>query len=81
MDDNKTASNQEKNKALAIALAQIEKQFGKGSIMRMAPGVVVEEIPAVSTGSLGLDIALVSVACLGDGLSRFTARNLQVKRR
>ena len=42
MDDNKTASNQEKNKALAIALAQIEKQFGKGSIMRMAPGVVVE---------------------------------------
>ena len=58
MDDNKTASNQEKNKALAIALAQIEKQFGKGSIMRMAPGVVVEEIPAVSTGSLGLDIAL-----------------------
>lgn len=58
MDDNKNASNQEKNKALAAALAQIEKQFGKGSVMRMAPGVVVEEIPSVSTGSLGLDIAL-----------------------
>ena len=81
MDDNKTASNQEKNKALAIALAQIEKQFGKGSIMRMAPGVVVEEIPAVSTGSLGLDIALGVGGLPGDGLSRFTARNLQVKRR
>ena len=58
MDDNKTASSQEKSKALSMALAQIEKQFGKGSIMRMAPGVVVEEIPTVSTGSLGLDIAL-----------------------
>lgn len=54
----KTQSNQEKNKALSAALAQIEKQFGKGSVMRMAPGVVVEEIPSVSTGSLGLDIAL-----------------------
>ena len=58
MDENKNASNQEKNKALSAALAQIEKQFGKGSVMRMAPGVVVEEIPSVSTGSLGLDIAL-----------------------
>ncbi|AJY06922.1 recombinase RecA (plasmid) [Burkholderia vietnamiensis] len=48
----------EKSKALAAALAQIEKQFGKGSIMRMGDGDVKEDIQVVSTGSLGLDIAL-----------------------
>jgi len=51
MDDNKS-------KALAAALAQIEKQFGKGSIMRMGDGDIGEDIQSVSTGSLGLDIAL-----------------------
>ncbi len=51
MDDNKA-------KALAAALAQIEKQFGKGSIMRMSDGQLENDIQAVSTGSLGLDIAL-----------------------
>ena len=51
MDDNKS-------KALAAALSQIEKQFGKGSIMRMGDTDVAEDIQAVSTGSLGLDIAL-----------------------
>ena len=58
MDDKKAAANSEKGKALAAALAQIEKQFGKGSVMRMADGAVVEEIQTVSTGSLGLDVAL-----------------------
>ncbi|HEX2605280.1 MAG TPA: recombinase RecA [Oxalicibacterium sp.] len=58
MDDKKIASNSEKSKALAAALAQIEKQFGKGSVMRMEDGAVVEEVQVVSTGSLGLDIAL-----------------------
>ncbi len=59
MDDKKSAaSNAEKGKALAAALAQIEKQFGKGSVMRMEDGAVVEEVQVVSTGSLGLDIAL-----------------------
>ncbi|MDB5824810.1 MAG: recA [Herminiimonas sp.] len=58
MDDKKTAPNPDKSKALAAALAQIEKQFGKGSIMKMADGAVVEEVQVVSTGSLGLDIAL-----------------------
>ena len=58
MDDKKPAANSEKSKALAAALAQIEKQFGKGSVMRMEDGAVVEEIQVVSTGSLGLDIAL-----------------------
>ena len=51
MDDNKS-------KALAAALAQIEKQFGKGSIMKMGDAAIGEDIQSVSTGSLGLDIAL-----------------------
>ncbi|MDO8178703.1 MAG: recombinase RecA [Undibacterium sp.] len=58
MDDRKADSNSDKSKALAAALAQIEKQFGKGSVMRLADGAVIEEIQVVSTGSLGLDIAL-----------------------
>ncbi|HWH82806.1 MAG TPA: recombinase RecA, partial [Burkholderiaceae bacterium] len=48
----------EKNKALQAALAQIEKQFGKGTIMRLGEGEVIEDIEVVSTGSLGLDMAL-----------------------
>ncbi|WP_454457582.1 recombinase RecA [Thauera phenylacetica] len=51
MDENKA-------KALAAALSQIEKQFGKGSIMRMGDGSIERDIQTVSTGSLGLDIAL-----------------------
>jgi recombination protein RecA len=51
MDDNKV-------KALAAALAQIEKQFGKGSIMKMGEAQVQNDLQVVSTGSLGLDIAL-----------------------
>jgi recombination protein RecA len=58
MDDKKAVANSEKSKALAAALAQIEKQFGKGSVMRMEDGAVVDEVQVVSTGSLGLDIAL-----------------------
>ena len=59
MDDKKTNLNvAEKGKALAAALAQIEKQFGKGSVMRMDANTPVEEVQTVSTGSLGLDIAL-----------------------
>lgn len=55
--DDKKASNSEKAKALGAALAQIEKQFGKGSVMRL-DGAVAEEVQVVSTGSLGLDLAL-----------------------
>jgi len=47
-----------KKKALSAALSQIEKQFGKGSVMRMGDTTAVREVDAVSTGSLGLDIAL-----------------------
>ncbi len=55
MTDKRTA---EKQKALDSALAQIERQFGKGSIMRLGGDNPVAEIEATSTGSLGLDIAL-----------------------
>ncbi len=48
----------ERKKALAAALSQIEKQFGKGSVMRMGDSAAQRDIEAVSTGSLGLDIAL-----------------------
>ena len=61
MDDGRSAfvaDSKERQKALAAALSQIEKQFGKGSIMRLADGEVVRDIQVVSTGSLGLDIAL-----------------------
>ena len=51
MDDNKS-------KALSAALSQIEKQFGKGSIMRLGEADIAKDIQVVSTGSLGLDIAL-----------------------
>jgi len=51
MDDNR-------KKALAAALGQIEKQFGKGSVMRLGDGGPAKDIQVVSTGSLGLDVAL-----------------------
>ena len=51
MDDNR-------KKALAAALGQIEKQFGKGSVMRLGDSTASRDVSVVSTGSLGLDIAL-----------------------
>jgi recombination protein RecA len=51
MDDNK-------RKALSVALGQIEKQFGKGAVMRMGDVSAVRDVDVVSTGSLGLDVAL-----------------------
>ena len=51
MEDNK-------QKALNAALAQIERQFGKGSVMRMSDDAIDKDIDVISTGSLGLDIAL-----------------------
>ncbi len=48
----------DKSKALDAALSQIERAFGKGSIMRLGKGEKPLEIETVSTGSLGLDIAL-----------------------
>ncbi len=56
MDDAK--SKTERAKALSAALAQIEKQFGKGSVMKFSDAEVESDLSVVSTGSLGLDIAL-----------------------
>ena len=50
--------DENRSKALSAALSQIEKQFGKGSIMRLGENEVANDIQVVSTGSLGLDIAL-----------------------
>ncbi|MCX7123597.1 MAG: recombinase RecA [Gammaproteobacteria bacterium] len=50
--------DEQKKKALAAALSQIEKQFGKGSVMIMGDNNPVEDIQVISTGSLGLDLAL-----------------------
>lgn len=59
MDDKQTkAAAAERAKALNAALAQIEKQFGKGSVMRYGDNEVAHDIKVVSTGSLGLDVAL-----------------------
>ncbi|WP_333845754.1 recombinase RecA [Limnohabitans sp.] len=58
MNSKPIVADSEKAKALQAALAQIEKQFGKGTIMRLGEGEVIDDIQVVSTGSLGLDIAL-----------------------
>ncbi|MGI9232197.1 MAG: recombinase RecA [Woeseiaceae bacterium] len=50
--------DENRKKALAQALGQIEKQFGKGSVMRMGDGGLIRDIDVVSTGSIGLDVAL-----------------------
>jgi recombination protein RecA len=50
--------DENRNKALTAALSQIEKQFGKGSIMRLGEAEIAKDIEVVSTGSLGLDLAL-----------------------
>ena len=53
-----TPKSGDRQKALDSALAQIERQFGKGSIMKLGDGNAVQEIESTSTGSIGLDIAL-----------------------
>jgi len=56
MEDSK--QKLERAKALSAALSQIEKQFGKGSVMRMTDKEIENDLEVVSTGSLGLDLAL-----------------------
>ena len=47
-----------REKAIDLAVSQIERQFGKGAIMRLGEGGLIKDIPVISSGSLGLDIAL-----------------------
>src|SRR5690625_523907 len=57
-DKDRKAAAAERAKALAVAISQIEKQFGKGSVMRYGDDNLEHDIQVCSTGSLGLDIAL-----------------------
>jgi recombination protein RecA len=52
------ASEKERERALELAVSQIEKQFGKGAIMKLGEDSIEHDIPVISTGSLGLDLAL-----------------------
>jgi len=52
------AEKDDKKRALDLALSQIEKQYGKGAIMKLGDAETAADVPAISTGSLGLDIAL-----------------------
>src|SRR5437762_10696399 len=50
--------NVNQEKAIDLAVSQIERQFGKGAIMKLGEGGLVKDVPIISTGSIGLDIAL-----------------------
>jgi len=52
------ANDKDRERALDLAVSQIEKQFGKGSIMKLGEDAVIQDIPTISTGSLSLDLAL-----------------------
>src|SRR6184192_4329107 len=54
----RTADTTEKKRALDLALSQIEKQYGKGAIMKLGTADLPADIPAISTGSLTLNLAL-----------------------
>ena len=58
MNFNPQPNAKERSKALDLALQQIEKQFGKGAIMKLGEGNAAPEIETISTGSIGLDMAL-----------------------
>src|SRR4029078_2819206 len=53
-----SAANQARDKAIELALAAIDKQFGKGAIMRLGKDPIDREVHVIPTGSLGLDLAL-----------------------
>lgn len=74
------AIDENKQKALAAALGQIEKQFGKGSIMRLGEDRSMD-VETISTGSLSLDIALGAGGLRWAVSSKSTDQNLPVKPR
>ncbi len=73
--------SEQKSKALQAALSQIERQFGKGSVMRLGDSNLNQGLEVISTGSLGLDIALGVGGCRKAVLLKFTGLNLQEKPR
>ena len=52
------ANDKERTRALDLAVSQIEKQFGKGAIMKLGEEAIIKDVPVISTGSLTLDLAL-----------------------
>jgi recombination protein RecA len=58
MASNDKDREKDRERALDLAITQIEKQFGKGSIMKLGEGALVQDLATISTGSLGLDLAL-----------------------
>src|SRR4051812_50211600 len=65
-------NDRERAKAIELAVGQIEKQFGKGSIMRLGGKDVIAQIPAISTGAVSLDYALgIGGGARGGGLRKF----------
>src|SRR5207342_3797708 len=57
-DKNDDRNDRERAKAIELAVGQIEKQFGKGSIMRLGGNDVIPQMPSISTGAVSLDYAL-----------------------
>src|SRR5580698_1455764 len=68
-----------RKKALAAALSQIEKQFGKGSVMRLGDAGATYEVDSIPTGSLGLDIALGVGGIPRGRVIEIFGRNLQAR--
>jgi recombination protein RecA len=58
LEEGTMATDANRERALDLAVSQIEKQFGKGAIMKLGAGALIPDVPVISTGSLGLDWAL-----------------------
>ena len=65
----------ERGKAVELAVGQIEKQFGKGSIMRLGQKGAIQMIESIPTGSISIDYALGSGGCRGAASSKFLGLN------
>lgn len=81
MSVNRDMNKDEKLKALDAALTQIEKAYGKGSVMKLGESGVNMNIETVPTGSISLDIAWGWAVSQREELLRYTDRNPQVRRR
>ena len=80
-DNKKQQELKEKNKSLEAAISQIDQNFGKGSVMKLGQRDSVVDIQAISTGSLGLDIALGIGGLPRGRIVEIYGLNRQVKQR
>ena len=72
-------NNEDKLRALDAALGQIEKQYGKGAVMKLGDSAANMNVETIPTGSLSLDIALGLAVCRREESSRYMDRSLPVK--